>query len=144
MTKIAMVLGMVWVLVACSKSKWEQAVSDLEGFRDKMCACKSKGDPKAQSSCADDVKKAMDSWEKALSEKMDKGSKDDQPPENLMERGDKADKELRACKKDIQKAGGAAQAKESIAKMTGFKDAMCACKDSACAQKVSDDMTKWG
>jgi len=28
--------------------------------------------------------------------------------------------------------------------MKGFKDDMCACKDSACAQTVSDQMTKWG
>jgi len=28
--------------------------------------------------------------------------------------------------------------------MTTFKDQMCMCKDAACAQHVSDDMTKWG
>lgn len=27
--------------------------------------------------------------------------------------------------------------------MTKFKDQLCACKDAACAQQVSDDMTKW-
>jgi hypothetical protein len=27
--------------------------------------------------------------------------------------------------------------------MTIYKDQMCACKDSACAQRISDDMTKW-
>jgi hypothetical protein len=27
--------------------------------------------------------------------------------------------------------------------MTKFRDQMCMCKDTACAQKVSDDMTKW-
>ncbi|MFT3697114.1 MAG: hypothetical protein QM831_28485 [Kofleriaceae bacterium] len=31
-----------------------------------------------------------------------------------------------------------------MAKMVTFKDQMCACKDSACASKVADDMTKWG
>jgi hypothetical protein len=30
-----------------------------------------------------------------------------------------------------------------FADMTKFKDQLCACKDAACAQKVSDDMTKW-
>lgn len=33
---------------------------------------------------------------------------------------------------------------EAMAKMTWFKDRMCACKDSACMQQVSDEMTKWG
>jgi hypothetical protein len=28
--------------------------------------------------------------------------------------------------------------------MLKYKDQFCACKDSACAQRVSDDMTKWG
>jgi hypothetical protein len=32
----------------------------------------------------------------------------------------------------------------AMAAMTKFRDQMCMCKDSACAQKVSDDMTKWG
>lgn len=30
-----------------------------------------------------------------------------------------------------------------IAKMREFADAVCACKDAACVQGVSDDMTKW-
>jgi hypothetical protein len=30
-----------------------------------------------------------------------------------------------------------------MAKMVTFKDAMCACKDSDCAKRVSDDMTAW-
>jgi hypothetical protein len=37
--------------------------------------------------------------------------------------------------------GGYAQ---MVAKLTGFKDRMCACKDQACINGVSDDMTKWG
>ena len=28
--------------------------------------------------------------------------------------------------------------------MTAFKDQMCACRDTACAQHVSDEMTTWG
>lgn len=42
------------------------------------------------------------------------------------------------CKK---KAGDSAD--DAFAKMSGFKDSMCACKDKACADKVSADMTKW-
>jgi hypothetical protein len=40
-----------------------------------------------------------------------------------------------------KKKGGSG---EAIAKMTEFKDKMCACKDKACTDKVSEDMTKWG
>jgi len=30
-----------------------------------------------------------------------------------------------------------------MAKMSDFRDAMCQCTTMACAQQVSDDMTKW-
>ncbi len=43
------------------------------------------------------------------------------------------------CKK---KGGGAAA--EAVAKMEGFSKSMCDCKDKACADKVNEDMTKWG
>jgi hypothetical protein len=41
-----------------------------------------------------------------------------------------------------KKKGGAAG--EAVAKMEGFQKAMCDCKDKACADKVNDDMAKWG
>jgi hypothetical protein len=34
-------------------------------------------------------------------------------------------------------------ANEAIAAMTRFKDELCKCTDTACAQRVSDEMTKW-
>jgi hypothetical protein len=34
-------------------------------------------------------------------------------------------------------------ADEAIAKMTEFRDAMCACADKPCAERVSSDMTRW-
>ncbi|MBL9018551.1 MAG: hypothetical protein JNL83_30475 [Myxococcales bacterium] len=39
-----------------------------------------------------------------------------------------------------KKKGGAG---EAMAKMTEFKDKMCACKDSKCATGVQEEMTKW-
>jgi hypothetical protein len=41
-----------------------------------------------------------------------------------------------------KKKGGAAG--EAVAKMEGFQKSMCDCKDKACADKVNEDMTKWG
>src|SRR5215470_10495487 len=32
---------------------------------------------------------------------------------------------------------------DTIAKMSEFRDQMCACSDKACADLVTDDMTKW-
>jgi len=41
-----------------------------------------------------------------------------------------------------KKKGGAMG--EAVAKMEGFQKSMCDCKDKACADKVNEDMTKWG
>jgi hypothetical protein len=35
-------------------------------------------------------------------------------------------------------------AEHAFAAMSKFRDQMCACTDTACAQKVAEDMTKWG
>lgn len=32
---------------------------------------------------------------------------------------------------------------EAMAKMAEFRDEMCGCHDTACAQQVADEMTKW-
>jgi hypothetical protein len=40
-----------------------------------------------------------------------------------------------------KKKGGAG---DTIAKMTDFRDQMCKCADKACADKVTEQMTKWG
>lgn len=40
-----------------------------------------------------------------------------------------------------KKSGGAGDA---IAKMTELKDKMCACKDKACTDQVTQEMTRWG
>ncbi len=42
-----------------------------------------------------------------------------------------------------KKKAASGNASEAIAKMTDFKDRMCACKDAACAKAVNEEMTKW-
>jgi len=39
-----------------------------------------------------------------------------------------------------KKKGGS----DALAKMEGFSKQMCDCKDKACADKVNEEMTKWG
>ena len=41
-------------------------------------------------------------------------------------------------------APSSARGDAAIAKLNEFADAMCKCKTKACAQKISDDMAKWG
>ncbi len=63
--------------------------------------------------------------------------------------GAHASTDLAACatKFNIAKTGifrDHPSAASAMAALTKFKDQMCLCKDSACAQQVSEDMTKWG
>lgn len=46
---------------------------------------------------------------------------------------------LASCKE----TGRAASGGNAMAKMAAFKDQMCACKDTACAKRVSADMATW-
>jgi len=48
---------------------------------------------------------------------------------------------LAACK---DSGGGTKASTGAMAQMEKFSDAMCACKDAACAKKVSGDMAEWG
>jgi hypothetical protein len=43
-----------------------------------------------------------------------------------------------------KKKDGGMNSGAAMAKMTEFKDKMCACKDMACATKVTEEMTAWG
>ena len=48
---------------------------------------------------------------------------------------------LGACK---DTGGGTKASTGAMAQMEKFRDAMCACKDAACAKKVSGEMAEWG
>jgi hypothetical protein len=121
------------VAMAGCKDKWDKALSDMEGFKDKMCACKDKA-------CVDGVEKDVDAWKTSMKDTFGK----EKPPDKVDEKGSALRKEMRECQKKVEKAAGGDKAAAAVQKMTEFKDQMCACKDAACAQKVSDDMTKWG
>jgi hypothetical protein len=61
------------------------------------------------------------------------------------------DKELATAVADVMGGGKNDDLKpqppdndEMVAKLAEFSNQMCACKDKACAQKVSERMTKWG
>lgn len=133
MMKTWSMVAAMFLAVGC-KDKWDKALGEMEGFKNEMCACKDKA-------CTDGVKKKLHDWEEKMSKEF---GKDEKPPEKLISKGDAIEKEMRECRKNVEKAAGSSKVKESIDKMTAFKDQMCACKDAACAQKVSDDMTKWG
>lgn len=94
MNKVAIIAGLVLAFAGCKKNKWDQAVSDTEGFRDKMCACKDKA-------CTEDVHKQYKDWEKGMMDKMDK---DEKPSDSVIEKAEKAEKEMKECRKKFRDA----------------------------------------
>jgi len=73
MRKFMLVAGMLLAVGACGKNKIDKVISDEEGFRDKMCACKDKA-------CADAVHKDFKDWQSKteLSEEDEKKATEDQ------------------------------------------------------------------
>ncbi len=132
MRQLSLMLVLVMSLVGCG-DKWDKATSKMEDFKTKMCACKDKA-------CVDDVNKEETAWEKSMK---DSFKKDEKPPEKSMTKAAAIAQESSACRKSIEKVAGAAATADSLKKMTAFKDSMCACKDAACANKVSEDMATW-
>src|ERR1700690_1146125 len=91
-------------------------------LKDSMCACK-------DAACADGVMKDAEAFMKSLGDKY-KDEKD-------------VPKDLIAIGEDIDKCEKSARLGDDGAKFTAMKDAMCACKDAACIDKVNKDNADW-
>jgi hypothetical protein len=117
-----------------------EVMAKMVTFRDQMCACK-------DSACAKRVSDDMTTWSVEM-------SKQQQDPPKMSEAEQKRAMEIGTTMGEcMQKAMSAddgnsnpnvdTSASAAMAKMGEFKDQMCACKDSDCAKRVSDDMTVW-
>jgi len=110
----------------------DQALVEMEGFRDKMCACRDQP-------CSDKVEADRKAWGEAMRERF-RDSKL-QPTDDQDKRGNTAERAYRDCRKKL--AGPGTSIAEALVKMAEFKDKMCVCKDKGCADGVVDEMTKW-
>jgi hypothetical protein len=93
MIKKLVVIASVLALGACGKSKWDSALNDFEGLKDRMCDCK-------EASCAEAVEKDIDTWKSSLKDKMH----GERPPKDIDERGAKLRQEMRECERKIAKS----------------------------------------
>jgi hypothetical protein len=117
---------------ALVRDDWEQFLADSESLKTKMCACPDRA-------CATEVNKlARDRG--LVKRPQHRGAVPaPEPPHDVAELVAKHAKGLEDCS---VKLGGSPLA-AALAKMRSFTDEMCQCKDSACAQKVSDEMVRW-
>jgi hypothetical protein len=132
MRQLTSMMVLVVAVVGCG-DKWDTAVAKMETFKTRMCACKDKA-------CVDGVKKAERAWEESVT---DSFKQDPEPPMKFITKAEAIDNESHACGKAIEEAAGEEAAAASLKKLTDYKDQMCACKDNACATKITDDMTAW-
>ena len=125
-------------LVATSLGAGGTALAWLRHFRDNMCAC---GD----ATCTKRVSDDMSDWSL-------RASKRRKTPLRYTDAETRAATQIGdSMGKCMQVATGVAHlpeptspgASEALETMTHFKDEMCACKDTGCAQKVSDEMATW-
>ena len=115
------------------RDDWEQLLADAQALQVKMCACQ-------DTDCAIDVGAQVRA--RGLGHRRSHFHDDaprPEPPQDVAERVEASTKKLTACE---TKLGGSSIA-AAIVKMREFTGEMCACKDAACAQRVSDEMTRW-
>jgi hypothetical protein len=110
----------------------EQTLVEMDGLRDKMCACTDKA-------CSDRVEVDRKAWRDTMRERFRNDKL--QPSEAQEQRGNTSEKAYRDCRKKLR--GPGTSMADAMAKMGEFKDKMCVCKDKPCADKVVEDMTKW-
>ncbi|HEY4243845.1 MAG TPA: hypothetical protein VGM88_28725 [Kofleriaceae bacterium] len=88
MRNIMLVAGMLLAVGACGKNKVDKLLSEEDGFKDKMCACKDKA-------CTEGVQKDYKDWQKNINmseDDMKKMSKDQ------MDKGEATEKAMRDCR----------------------------------------------
>ncbi len=111
--------------------------------REQVCACK-------DSACADRLKTEFKAKAKAvgLKQELKKLGQDDQ------DKLDKVEEEIKACERRLDEGGPAIAASgaaaggndigaRALAKLTVYKDELCACRDKACMDRVSEEMSAW-
>ncbi|MCE9577714.1 MAG: hypothetical protein K8W52_31485, partial [Deltaproteobacteria bacterium] len=107
-------------------------VAAANGFRDRMCACK-------DAACAASLTTELEAWGKGLEAKYKTASA---APEALM----KAMMSIAECEAKVPTAPatGATATADELGTAAGFKEAMCACKDAACARQIEAKVEAWG
>jgi hypothetical protein len=98
MRNLTIVAGLVLALTGCGKNKFDQAVSDMEGLKDKMCACTDKA-------CADKVNDEYREWRKSMKEKFKKED-DKDASEEQTKRAKAADAAFHECRSKLKDSGG--------------------------------------
>jgi hypothetical protein len=110
----------------------DEAMAAMRRFKDQMCVCQ-------ESACAQRVSDDMTAWSKAESARA--GDSPRMTEEEQVE-ATRLGEEVGRCMQRALVADPALVARVHAA-MKQFKARMCACKNAACAKKVSDEIAEW-
>jgi hypothetical protein len=96
MKKLVMVSALVFGVFGASAcgSKADNALNDLEGFKNKMCECK-------DAACVDSVEKDMEAWEKKM---RDSDMKKSDLSDDQKARAKEISKAMRECRRNAKKS----------------------------------------
>lgn len=101
MRKLSIVAGLVLALAGCGKKdKIDGIISEMEGWKSKMCACK-------DAECAEKVHEDYKKWEDGMEKEM----KEIDPKtidKSKMEKAEKLDDERKDCRRKFRDAAPAA------------------------------------
>ncbi|MBA3459879.1 MAG: hypothetical protein H0T46_07950 [Deltaproteobacteria bacterium] len=101
MRSVLVAASLVVGLAGCGGSdKFDAVLGELEGFKNRMCACVDKA-------CGDQV---ADDWRAYRATMKDKLGKDGKPSEAQDKRGRVIDEEMRACRRKLTGEAPAAEA----------------------------------
>jgi hypothetical protein len=117
------------------RARAEDVMATMEGFKDQMCACK-------DAKCAERVSDDMTKWsQQAARDMKDPPRLTDEDTRRASDIGEAMGRCMQAAM-SAQTAAGSNR-DEIFAALERFKEAMCACKDAKCAERVSDDKISW-
>ncbi|HUQ01211.1 MAG TPA: hypothetical protein VM261_01895 [Kofleriaceae bacterium] len=128
--------------------KGELMLSKMREYKTTVCECK-------DAACIETAQKEIMDWAVAHADEL----KDVKPSAEQDAEADRLDGEIEACESKLtgsaSAGGGGASgggtsgggatitAAEILAKMAEYKNRVCACKDSACVDKVEIEMGEW-
>lgn len=91
-----MVAVLVLALAGCGKKdKLDQALSDFEGWKDKVCACK-------DAACAEKEFEGYKAWEDKMEKEL--GDVDKEKNKEKLEKFEAVEKEMKACRRKFREA----------------------------------------
>lgn len=100
MQKLGMVAVLVLAMAGCGKKdKLDQALSDFEGWKSKMCACK-------DAACAEKVHEDYKKWEGEM-EKTMKDVDKDKVDKSKMEKFESIEREMKDCRRKLRDGAAA-------------------------------------